>query len=154
MDDEPSKSKKRSDTSKGLPHEDLTFFVDRCLGRRLCQALRAAGFNAEHKDDHFEDSTEDAVWMLEVGERRWVVLTRDTRIRFRPHERETIIKANLRFFSLQTKRGKDGRRGITGEEMAEIILANMEKVVEMALATPAPFIAGIYRSGVRLIHSA
>src|SRR5438105_8486798 len=126
MDDQKSKSKKQSATNDDPPpdDEDVVFFIDRCLGRGLWIALRAAGIKAEHKDDHFAQNTDDDVWMPEVGKRGWVVLTRDTRIRFHANEREAVLKSSLRMFSLQTKRGKDGRRGITGKEMTEIILAN------------------------------
>jgi hypothetical protein len=153
MDDQIPKSKKRSDTSKDQPHEALVFFVDRCLGRGVCEALRAAGFTAEHKDDHFPQNTADEIWLPEVGKRNWVVLTRDTRIRLHPNERLAILAADVRFFTLQTKRGEGGRRGINGREMQELILANMEKIERMARETPCAFIAGITRTGVRLMFT-
>lgn len=131
--------------------EPLVFFVDRCLGRGLWSRLRAEGIRAEHKDDHFPQDAKDEEWMSVVGERGWVVLTRDTRIRFHPSEREAIFRSGLRFFSLQTKRGAGGKRGISGKEMAELILKHFEKIEEMARTVPAPFIAGITRSEVRII---
>ena len=154
MHDQSPKSKKRSDTSKDQPHDALIFFVDRCLGRGVWQTLRDAGFNAEHKDDHFAQDAQDSVWLTEVGKRDWIVLTRDTRIRLHPHEREAIMRANVRFFSLQTKRGEGGRRGINGREMAELILASMAKVIAIANENAPPFIAGITRTGVRIMFSA
>jgi len=40
-------------------------------------------------DDHFPPDAPDTAWLQVVGERRWVVLTKDERIRRRPLERQT-----------------------------------------------------------------
>ena len=156
MDDQKSKSKKPSGTKEELPHDDndVTFFVDRCFGRGFWKALRAAGFKAEHKDDHFAQNTDDEIWMQEVGHRGWVVFTRDTRMRFHPNERAAVINSSLRMFTLQTKRGESGRRGINGKEMTEIFLENMGKISKLLLTTPGPFIAAVTRHDVKIIASA
>jgi hypothetical protein len=151
MDDQESKSKKPSDT-KQEQHDDIVYFVDRCLGRGLWTAMRAAGFKVEHKDDHFAQNTDDQDWMPKVGSLGWVVLTRDTRIRLHPHERDAVLKANLRFFSLQTKRGKKGERRLTGNDMTELFMDNMAKIEAIVRTVPGPFIAGITRSGVRIMY--
>lgn len=151
MDAHRPPSKKPSDTSEKPQHETLTFFVDRCLGRSVVERLRGAGFRVEHKDDHFEPTTDDATWLTEVGKSGWVVLTRDTRIRRRRDERNAVMTAGLRFFSLQTKRGEGGRRGLTGEDIAQLLLDNMQKITRLALEHPPPFIAAITRSGVTII---
>ncbi|WP_437796354.1 hypothetical protein [Sorangium sp. So ce693] len=55
--------------------EPFTYFVDRSLGRGLVvEALRAA--KLAH-DDHFAQNTPDAEWLVEIGRRGWVVLTKD-----------------------------------------------------------------------------
>src|SRR5947209_19499105 len=118
MDAPDARSKKPSTTKEEGPLDGVVFFIDRCLGKAICERLRAAGLTVEHKDDYFPQNTEDEVWMPEVGERGWVVLTRDTRIRFHPNEQRALLASNLRLFSVQTKRGPGGRRGVTGEEMA------------------------------------
>lgn len=61
------------------------------------------------------------------------------------------MTAGLRFFSLQTKRGEGGRRGLTGEDIAQLLLDNMQKITRLALEHPPPFIAAITRSGVTII---
>lgn len=151
MDEQKSKSKKLSDTKPEKQPDSITFFVDRCLGRELWRALRAAGFDAQHKDDHFAQNTDDSDWLPLVGSWGWVVLTRDTRIRLHPFEKEAVIAASVRLFSLQTKRGEGGRRGLNGKEMRDLFLANMPKIIELATGSPGPFIAGVTRTGVRLM---
>jgi uncharacterized protein with PIN domain len=63
------------------PPEPFTWFVDRALGRRLAQELRAAGWKVEIHDDHFEQDAEDTLWLADVGRLGWVVLTKDKAIR-------------------------------------------------------------------------
>jgi PIN like domain len=152
MDAPQEKSKSQSSTNPADPLENLVFFVDRCLGKSLWRELRALGLNAEHKDDHFKQNTADAEWLITVGERGWVVLTRDTQIRRRPDEQEAIIKAGVRLFSLQTRRGEGGRRGISGVEMTAIYLKHLKKIQQMAVNHPAPFIAGVTRNDVQIMN--
>jgi hypothetical protein len=49
--------------------------------------------HVEVHDDHFAPDAPDAVWLRVVGERGWVVLTKDERIRRRPLEREALLTA-------------------------------------------------------------
>jgi predicted nuclease of predicted toxin-antitoxin system len=146
MDAPEEKSKKPSATNPDAPHENLVFFVDRCLGRALWRDLRALGVNAEHKDDHFAADTEDEAWMPRVGENGWIVLTRDTRIRMHPNEQSMIFKANLKVFSLQT------RRGINGAAIFAIFRKHLARMQETAVAHAAPFVAGVTRNGVRIMN--
>ena len=90
--------------------------------------------------------------MPEVGERGWVVLTRDTRIRFHPNEQRALLASNLRLFSVQTKRGPGGRRGVTGEEMANLIIGHIKAIARIIAKHRGPFIAGITRSDVKIMY--
>ena len=75
-------SKKRSDAK---PPDGTVFFVDRSLGvEPIRPALVAAGVRVEIHDEYFERDEEDSVWLSVVGQRRWVVLTKDQRLRYRP----------------------------------------------------------------------
>jgi hypothetical protein len=40
----------------------------------------------EVHDDHFARDEEDRVWLQSVGEKGWVVLTKDQKLRYRPLE--------------------------------------------------------------------
>ena len=61
------------------------------LGKRIvAQALRELGETVEIHDDYFLPDAKDEDWLLEVGKRRWLVLTKDDRIRYRITERMAI----------------------------------------------------------------
>src|SRR5438093_5026433 len=96
-----SKSKKPSGASSPRRPEPLVFFVDRALGnKKIAQALRGAGAVVEVHGDHFAPDERDDVWPPEVGRRDWVLLTKDTRIRYHTNEREALINAGVRAFML------------------------------------------------------
>lgn len=64
------------------------------------EALRAAGLEVRAHDDVFPQKTEDVVWLREAGVHRWVVITRDDRIRYNQLEKHAVLAARLRFFSI------------------------------------------------------
>jgi hypothetical protein len=94
------RSKTRSGSS--APPEP-TFFVDRDLGRRFVEILRAGGFAVEAHHDHFEDRTPDEVWLREVARRGWVALTHDAKIRYTSRIREVILEVGVRVIVLRGK---------------------------------------------------
>lgn len=138
------KSRKRSATKAGPPPEPIILFVDRSLGRLVAERLRAAGATVEHHDDHFAENTPDVDWIAEVGRRRWVVLTKDKRIRRNPLERRAVAAAELRLFSLSGG-------NMTGAQMAEVFEANLARIEQFTRRTPPPFAALVSASGVRIL---
>src|SRR4051794_33387616 len=100
MDAPRKKSKKPSGTKADSLLEQAIFFVDRSLGRKLGIALRAAGWKIELHGDHFPDNTPDEEWLLNVGAKGWVVLTKDKNIRRNEVERHAVVVANVRMFTL------------------------------------------------------
>jgi hypothetical protein len=62
------------------------FFTDRDLGTSFPDILRSAGLIVERHADHFAPDTTDETWLAVVGARRWIVLTHDRRIRYKPNE--------------------------------------------------------------------
>src|SRR6059058_3642348 len=111
--------KKRSaaNLTSRKPPEELTFFLDRQLGRyKMAAVLRAAGLHVEVHDDHFQQDALDPEWLAAVGERKWIVVTRDERIRYRVAEKQAIRRAKVRAFVL-TAQGN-----LRAEMLAEIFL--------------------------------
>lgn len=80
-----SKSRKRS-ASSGARRDAaefgrVVFFVDRSLGKKFVpSALRARGAQVEIHDAHFAPDAEDPEWLMAVGIRGWVVLSKDEAI--------------------------------------------------------------------------
>ncbi len=108
------------------------------------QLLRRAGAHVEFHDDHFPQSAPDVEWLATVGANRWVVLTKDKRIRHRVLERDAIIAAKLRVFVLASS------KGLTGQQMGQMLVRNLPRMERIARKQPPPFIAGVYEKEVRL----
>jgi hypothetical protein len=79
------------------------------------EALRAAGVEIRVHDELFPQGTQDVDWLREAGANRWVVITRDDRIRYNQLEKQAVIAARLRFFSITSS-------SLTGDEAASLIL--------------------------------
>ncbi|MGH9203417.1 MAG: hypothetical protein ACRD2A_19515 [Vicinamibacterales bacterium] len=62
------------------------FFTDRDLGKRFPEILAAAGLKVERHADYFSPATPDEEWLQRVGERGWIAVTHDRRIRYKPNE--------------------------------------------------------------------
>jgi len=69
------------------------------LGKKIIAAkLRLRGLTVEVHDDHFPQNAPDEDWLLEVGKRGWIVLTKDDRIRYRPAALEAYRSNKVRVF--------------------------------------------------------
>ena len=135
------KSKKRSAASSPSPPDRLVFFTDANLGRRVVpEALRTAGEEVKIHDDCFAPGTQDSVWLREVGRNGWVVLTKDSRIRYRRNEMEALLSSGTRSFVLVS-------RNLPGEEMAKIFVRALPGMKNLCAALSAPFIAHVHHDG-------
>jgi hypothetical protein len=70
----------------------FVYFTDRDLGKRFPEILRSAGLTVERHADHFADDTPDHVWLESVGKQGWIALTHDQRIRYKPNERDAVMR--------------------------------------------------------------
>jgi hypothetical protein len=138
-----TRSKRPSAASSGSkPPESLVFFIDRSLGRKIvAQALRQAGETVEIHDDHFVADATDEDWLLEVGKRGWIVLTKDDRIRYRTTERTALATARVRAFVLTSSQ-------LQGAEMAVAFLAALPRIKRLIAKHNPPFIGRVSRSGM------
>jgi predicted nuclease of predicted toxin-antitoxin system len=126
----------------------LEFFIDRSLGGRVvAEALRQAGQIVHTHDVHFPSNAKDVEWLTVVGQRGWIVLTKDERIRYRAIEQRALMQSRVGAFILTA-------RGLTGPEMAEIYVRALPRIRRLVAKSPRPFIASVSRSGaVTLIMS-
>lgn len=123
------------------PPNPPVFFIDRSLGKHIVAgALRQAAAQVEVHDDHFPKDAPDTEWLEESGQRKWIVLTKDKRMRHRILEVATIAKARVRVFALTAQ-------DLQGSEMAAIFVKALPKMSRFALGNPAPFIATVSKSG-------
>jgi hypothetical protein len=79
------------------------------------------------------------VWLTEAGAQRWVVITRDDRIRYNQLEKQAVLAARVRFFSITSS-------SLTGDEAAELILSAVRAITRLCRQhATAGFIAKISR---------
>jgi predicted nuclease of predicted toxin-antitoxin system len=137
--------KKRSVANSVSPkplEEQLTFFLDRQLGRhKMAAILRAAGLKVEVHDDHLRQDATDPEWLTLAGNNHWIVVTRDERIRYRVAEKQAIRRAKVRAFVIVA------HGDLRIEEIAEIFLKALPKIQSIAAQEKPPFIAKLWRDG-------
>jgi hypothetical protein len=122
---------------------DLTFFVDRGLGRRLVpEVFREAGHGvvlmAELYPDDADQLTGDDRWIGDVSARGWVALTKDVNIT-RSHQ-AALRRSTLRAFALSNA-------NIAGEEMAARYRANLHRIVQRC-RKPGPYVDVVHRDRI------
>ena len=112
------------------------------------EALRVAGVEIRVHDELFPQGTQDVDWLREAGANRWVVITRDDRIRYNQLEKQAVIAARLRFFSITSS-------SLTGEEAAALILSAVGKMSRLCRQhSKRGFIAKISRGpDVKIIET-
>lgn len=86
----------------GSPPE---FFIDRSLGRHLLpDALRAAGAVVHAMADVYGErigqALDDEEWIGDAGQRGWIVLMKDAKVRDRPAELRALADHQVRAFCL------------------------------------------------------
>jgi hypothetical protein len=98
-------------------------------------------------DELFPQATQDVVWLTEAGARRWVVITRDDRIRYNQLEKQAVLAAKVRFFSITSS-------SLTGDEAAALIVSALRAMTRLCLEhATTGFIAKISRGPeVRIIE--
>ncbi len=91
-------------------------------------------------DDHFLPDEQDINWLKVAGEKGWIVLTKDSRIRYRALEKITLMKAGVAAFILTSA-------DLKGKEMAEIFVSALPAIFKTLKKHHKPFIAKIIRNG-------
>lgn len=130
----------------GHPAGLSAFFLDRSLGRRqVPDILRAAGIELQTLSEVYgipaDEEVSDAEWLELAGRRRWPVLMKDQKIRYRSAEREALISHGVQAFCLTS--GK-----LRAATMATHFLLAMDEIAE-ACATPGPFLYSVSQHGAR-----
>lgn len=108
------------------PRDEPIFFLDRSLGKFVvARALREAGATVEIHDDHFPPDAKDEEWILEVGQRGWIVLTKDRQIRNRTLEVAAVAASGVQLFALTAA-------GVPASEMAAMLVRSLSKIKRVA----------------------
>ncbi len=119
----------------------VVFFTDRDLGAQFPAILAAAGLTVERHGDHFAHNCDDEVWLRAIGQRRWVALTHDRRIRYKPNERSAVMRHNVALLV------------IIGDapypDLAHAFVATLPRIEKFLARTRPPFIAKVYRPAAK-----
>lgn len=115
----------------------FVYFTDRDLGNRFPDTLSAAGLKVERHRDHFSPAAPDEEWLAKVGARGWIALTHDRRIRYKPNERDAVMRHRVALLVIV---GHAPHVDLAGSFVAT--LPRIERF--LARHTP-PFIAKVYR---------
>ncbi|HEX6810095.1 MAG TPA: hypothetical protein VF384_00605 [Planctomycetota bacterium] len=131
------------------PLPDLVLFLDECLGSTdVFDALQAAGFRVELFHQHFAAATPDEEWLAEVGQRGWVALTKDQRIRRRQAEFHALLAANVAACVLTSG-------NLTGPAMGRAFVLAYPRMQKLLRDYSPPFVAAVDAAGkVRLLTDA
>lgn len=124
-----------------MPHE---FLADRNLGKRVIAALREAGHTVHTLAEVFGESeaqlVSDEDWIAVAGGHGWAALTKDSRIRQRPAERDAVTTHDVLLFALA-----NASLGFT--DMADALLAAMPRIHVACEATAGGAIWVVQRDG-------
>lgn len=113
------------------------FFTDRDLGKKFPQILRDAGLAVERHADHFAPDCPDEQWLEAIGQRGWVAITHDGRIRYKPNELAAVM---LHRVPLLVVIGH-----APYPELAHAFVATQSRILHFVSQHAPPYIAKVYR---------
>lgn len=115
----------------------VVFFTDRDLGSQFPEILEAAGLTVEKHRDHFDPRCPDEEWLRSIGEQRWVALTHDRRIRYKPNELEAVKRHRVALLVIV------GRAPYP--ELAQAFVDTLPRILSFIGRHDPPYIAKVYR---------
>ena len=116
----------------------MIFFTDRDLGSLFPRILTDAGLSiVRHSDEFSDERTPDEAWLKRVGDNGWYAISRDKKIRYRPNERQAVIREGIGLFLVMGN--------APHEELALNFVDSVRIIERFCKRHQPPFIAGVYR---------
>ncbi len=137
------KSRKRLGGNKQKPPKNFQIYLDENLQRcvPILSVLRSHGITVHQHFKYFDNpGTEDSTWLPLVGNKQWILLTTDTRLRFNEVERVAIIRYRVRVFEFSRN-----TKGST--VMAQALEAGLHKIINLSRNIRPPFVCTISPNG-------
>jgi hypothetical protein len=122
------------------------YFTDRDLGKRFPEILRPSGLNVERHADHFAPDTPDTAWLEVVGERGWIAVTHDRRIRYKPNERDAVMRHGVALLVVVG--------AAPFPDLARAFVTTLPSIERFLAEHERPLIAEVYRPAVSEIMRA
>ena len=120
----------------------MTFFLDNNLSPILARGLRAFGEDVRHLREDFPANTPDELWLPEVGQRGWYLVTHDKQIPRKAAQLQALVQAGVGAFVF-THRKKLARWG-----WVELVVRRWAEIRDWADRHERPFVVGIPERGV------
>ncbi|HWY71210.1 MAG TPA: hypothetical protein VNX88_21270 [Terriglobales bacterium] len=122
--------------------DDFIIFLDENLDncKPIMDALAESGITCRRHADTFTRGEDDDVWLTFVGERSWIVLTKDKRNRYNQWEKEAVRIHRVREFYF-------GSGNFNAAEMADALTLALPEMRRICLTEEPPFVGSITRSG-------
>jgi PIN like domain len=108
--------------------------------RELVDALQQRGRVVHMHRQVFPDGTPDRVWIPDVAERGWIIVTRDRRLQNRHIEWMAFLRARARVLWFKGDRA-------SGTDITEAFLSALPAVDEITARLAPPYILKIALSG-------
>jgi hypothetical protein len=106
-------------------------------GRKIAAALSdASGCRTEIHADHFAIDAEDTDWIPEIGRRGWILVTKDSGIMRKEHEKQALLNAKVRALIFMDAL-------LARDVMIELIQSLMPAMLRHIDRYEAPFVFGI-----------
>jgi predicted nuclease of predicted toxin-antitoxin system len=119
----------------------LTFLFDENIPQGIVVALRALNHDVTHVYEQGLRSTPDPEIFAAVAERGWVLVTRDKKIRRKPHERAAYLATGIGVFIYT------GSAERTLDEQMLHVLRTMPEMERIAARARPPYLYGISDQG-------
>lgn len=85
---------------------------------------------------------DDEEWLRNCGEKGWVVLVKDAKVRYRPAELQVVADHGLRVFCLNNA-------NLRGAQMADRFVGNLRRIERIFVREVGPYFYGVYADDVR-----
>jgi hypothetical protein len=121
------------------------FFTDRDLGKAFPEILRSSGLAVERHADHFPHDCPDETWLRDVGRRRWIAVTHDGRIRYKPNELAAVMEHRVALLVIIGN--------APFPQLARSFVATRERIFGFLEQHKPPFIAKVYRPSATEVAS-
>jgi hypothetical protein len=132
------------------PDELPDLFIDRSLGRiKVPALLRAEGLRlvtlAEHYGVPADEDVADEQWLELCGQRGWLALMKDDRIRYMTIERRALVENRVRAAVITNA-------NLSAEEMARRIIRAVPDLARVSDERPGPFLFALQATRIEEIE--
>lgn len=121
----------------------MRFFVDNNLSPGLAKGMKGFGEDIVHLQDYFSTDADDELWLAHIGTKKWILITRDDRIRFRLSELAALREHRVGAFFM-------GGKHRDGCQLVQQLARNWLRMKDLADKTRKAFAFRIPPSGKKL----